>query len=245
MADLGFPRPVTSIHQIEISSRCNLRCVYCPSPDIVSGKYPRRAAIDMSAENFERALEWVAFYVRRESQTELNLAGIGESTLHPEFPDFVRLARRAIGPSGKLVFATNGIGCNEEMVREISPYKPEVWVSLHRPEKASLAVELYKKYGLLFGVSIDPSVNANDWAGQVDWHRSGEVLPCPWMNLGRVFVLSDGRISRCCLDAQGIGMLGHVDDPIGSIETSPYPLCMNCYQKIDSPEWDQAKGVAR
>lgn len=245
MPALRFPRPITAIHQIEITSRCNLRCVYCPSPSIVAGKYPNRPAVDMKRYHFERALLWVEFYRRWGGQPELNLAGIGESTLHPEFVDFVRMARRVMGDEGHIVFATNGILCDEIMVKDLAKYKVRVWVSLHRPEKAARAVELYKKYGLLVGVSIDPSVNSNDWAGQVDWHRSGNEFPCPWLNEGRLFVLSDGRISRCCLDAQGVGILGHVDDPIGSIETSPYSLCMKCYQTIDSPTWDQKRGVGR
>lgn len=238
--------PVTAIHQIEITSRCNLRCVYCPSPGIMGGKYPNRPAVDMSRETFEKAVALAEVFVRRGTQNELNLAGIGESTLHPEFADFVRHARERLGRLTKLIFATNGIIHDEGMIAAIAPYRPVVYVSLHRPEKAGPAIELYKKYGLLGGVSADPSISANDWAGQVAWHNSGDKLSCQWINKGRVMVMADGRITRCCLDASGAGVLGHVETYTQLTEgTSPYDLCKTCYQVIDDPKWDQQKGAPR
>lgn len=240
-----FPKSVAAVHQIEITSRCNLRCIYCPSPAIVAGKYKGRQAVDMTREHFERALAWAAFYVRQGTQSELNLAGIGESTLHPEFPSFVRMAREAVGSRVRLIFSTNGIIHDEDMVKAIAPYDPHVFVSLHRPEKAGRAIEMYRRYGLLKGVSGDPALNANDWAGQVEWMSYGAPLRCQWLQDGKVFVLADGRISTCCLDAQGIGIVGHVDDPVGSVQTKPYELCKKCYQSIDAPGWDQRMGVAQ
>lgn len=240
-----FPRNVRAIHQIEITSRCNLRCVYCPSPQIVSGKFPDRPAMDMTREIYERTLRWVDFYVRQGGQTELNLAGIGESTLHPHFAEFVRRARDTVGERVRLIFATNGLIHDEAMVRAIATYRPEVYVSLHRPEKAGPAIDMYKKYGIFSGVSADPSINANDWAGQVTWQKSGTELPCQWIRDGKVMVMAHGAITTCCLDASGQGTIGHVDDPIGSIQTKPYDLCKKCYQRIDEPTWDQLKGTER
>lgn len=240
---MSFPRPSLSLHQIELSTRCSLRCVYCPSPAIVDGKYPGRSALDMTMAHFLRALEWVKLFVRQGTQKELNLAGIGESTLHPAFAEMVLLARRAVGPTVTLTFATNGIGVDEEMVKKIAPAKPEVWVSLHRPEKAARAVQLYKQYGLFVGHSTDPAMNANDWAGQVNWMNSGNRFPCPWLRWGWIMAMADGRLTTCCLDASGSGVVGHVDDPLGSVVLKPYELCKKCYQTIDSPEWDQERGI--
>jgi hypothetical protein len=233
-----FPRQVRAVHQIEITSRCNLKCAYCTHPTM------SRPKIDMTRAHYERALEWVAHFVNGGTQHELNLAGIGESTMHGHFVEYVALAREVVGPSVKLVFATNGVVHDEAMIAALAPYKPEVWVSLHRPEKAAKAATLYKKYGMLHGMTIDPAVNANDWAGQVKWHNDtpGQI-PCQWLREGKIFVLADGRISRCCLDASGIGIIGHVDDPIGSIKTSPYELCKACYQSITVDGWDQRLGT--
>jgi hypothetical protein len=246
-----FPVPLRAIHQIEITSRCNLVCPYCPSRDIQAGKYPNRPALDMTLPIYLRALEWAAYCVRRHGQRELNLAGIGESTLHPDFVSFVLAARRAVGPDVRLVYATNGIppkGADlAAIIRSIAPARPQVWVSLHRPEKAEAAVRLYREAGLLVGLSVDPAANPNDWAGQVQWPVAGQSrdLPCQWLRDGKAFVLADGRLSTCCLDAQGIGVIGHVDDAIGPLDLAPYALCRACYQTIEAPAWDQRRGQPR
>lgn len=236
---MPFPREIRALHQIEITSRCQLRCHYCPSPDIVKGKYPNRAAVDMTQAHFSAALNWVEHFVVRGMQVAVNLAGIGESTLHPQFVEFVTEARAVVGPRVQLILATNGLIHDEDMVAKIAAQNLRVFVSLHRPEKAGLAITMYKKYDILDGVSMDPSVNANDWAGQVEWKDDGNRMGCQWMNDGKVFALADGRISRCCLDASGDGVIGHVQDPIGSFKTSPYALCGTCNQEINMPGYQQ------
>lgn len=211
----------------------------------MSGKFPNRPPMDMARGTYIRALQWVRLFVGNGTQVELNLAGIGESTIHPEFVDFVRLAREAVGPAVKIIFATNGIIHDEEMVRAIAPYSPRVYVSLHRPERAGLAVQVYRKYGLLDGVSADPSINPNTWAGQVDWVDGGVRMRCQWIQDGKAMVMADGRITSCCLDASGAGVIGHVDDPIGSARTKPWEACRKCYQTIDAENWDQKAGTPK
>ncbi len=232
--DLALPRPVTSLHQIEIESRCNLRCSYCPSPHL------GRPKVSMSEAHYLRALEWARHFIRLGTQRELNLAGIGESTMHPDFVRFVHLAREAVGEDVRLIFATNGILASEEMVKALVSARPAVFVSLHRPEKAGPAVDMYQRYGLLAGVSADPSLNRNDWAGQVAITNSdGPGIPCPWIRGGWVMAMADGRITACCLDASGKGVVGHVDDQPGSFGTKPYELCASCYQHIGVQGYDQ------
>lgn len=224
---IQLPRPINSVHQIEITSRCNLKCSYCPSPNL------GRPKVDMSIETFQRALKWVKHYVSVGTQKELNLAGIGESTIHPRFIEMLGLARDVVGDDVKIIFATNGIQITDEQVAAMEPYHPEVWVSLHQPKKAAEAVSLYRKYGLLKGFSIDPSTNANDWAGQVKWKTDFPgSMACQWLRGGWVMVMADGRITTCCLDATGDGVIGHVDDIIDSLQSKPWSLCKGCHQEI-------------
>src|SRR4051812_43206405 len=114
--------PIRSLHQIEMTSRCNLRCRYCAHP-----KMPR-AKMDMSAEHYALSLGWAKIYVQRGTQRELNLAGIGESTMHPDFVRNVHLAREAVGWKCRIVVTTNGVAVNEDMVKAIAPAKPAVFV---------------------------------------------------------------------------------------------------------------------
>jgi hypothetical protein len=224
---------ITSLHQLELTSFCNLRCGYCPSASIVAGKHPNRPAVHMTRETFQRALEWVKHFVGQGTQKELNLAGIGESTLHPDLVDFVRLAREAVGPNVNIVFATNGLLVTEELAKALAPYKPEVWVSLHQPEKAVKADRLLRKAGIAGQMSIDPVTGSNDWAGQVPSEWKGTYkFACPWGNNLQAFVYADGSIGSCCLDSTGVGKFGHVNDAIGSLTWKPSPHCAKCYQVL-------------
>lgn len=215
---------ITQLHQIEMTSECNLACKYCPHH-----KMPR-AKMHMSDENYLRAIKWAGMLTG-----ELNLAGIGESTLHPEFVRNVFLAREAIGYSRDLILATNGLLMTPELAKEIAPTRIRVWVSLHRPEKAHHAVEALRAAGILAGVSTDPSVASVDWAGQIKWNVTTPVkgTVCPWLDGGKVFVLSDGRVSRCSFDSTGEGVFAHVDDlDLDQFDMEPYSLCQKCHHVV-------------
>lgn len=205
----------------------------------MKGTYPNRPALDMTRAVFERTLTWVARFARDGYRGELNLAGIGESTLHPEFFDFVRLAREAVGSQIPLVLATNGVIATPELAELFLREQVNVWVSLHRPEKAGPAVQLYRAAGVLRGVSNDPSIYANDWGGQVAWHNSpGNALPCEWLRQGRAMVLADGRVTTCCIDATGDGVVGHVNDETLGV-VAPFKLCKTCHHVIGVEGVDQ------
>jgi hypothetical protein len=243
--DLEFPRGLQSMHQIEITSRCNLRCVYCPShkmpkakdvahlPQVYRTRNGFREQLDMTEAHFRRALEWATHFIKRGTQIELNLAGIGESTMHPQFIDFVRLAREAVGNEVAITLATNGLLVTEEMARGIQPYTPQVWVSLHRPEKAGPAIQILKRHGLYVDKSDHPATSSNNWGGQVDWSHTQEFeTACLWQRHGFVMAMADGRITSCCLDAKGTGVIGHLDDAIPTVKQKPFDLCQTCHQHI-------------
>lgn len=217
---------LTQIHQIEITSRCNLRCKYCVHPTM------KRVKEDMSLETFERALHWAKHFQRQGTQGSLNLAGIGESTMHSRFLEYLGLARVVLGDAQELVLATNGLLVTDELAQAMIPFRPRVFVSLHRPEKAGPAIEALKRAGLIAGVSADPSIAATDWAGQIKWHVSAQRTPCPWVRGGWGMVLSDGRVTRCSFDGTGIGVFAHVRDDLGEAYTTPYSLCKSCHQDV-------------
>lgn len=221
-----YPRPVTDLHQIELTTFCNLRCQYCVSPNLP------RTKEHMSMATLERTLQWVRHFVQRGTQGELNLAGIGESTMHPQFVQCVAMARAALGPHIRLLIATNGLLITEELAEAVKPYNLRIWVSLHRPEKAGPAIEILKRHKLLNGVSADPSVAAIDWAGQVKWFKSCAPQPCDWLARGWTMVMTDGRMTTCCFDARGSGVVGHVNDEIGSAAIKPYDLCPTCHMSV-------------
>ena len=50
-----------------------------------------------------------------------------------------------------------------------------------------------------------------------------------------VVEIEAGRITRCCLDAGGKGVMGTVWDEPGSLTTSPFELCGPCHQTVVEP----------
>ena len=229
--------PLSQIHQIEITSRCNLRCVYCVHPTM------ERAKIDMSRETFARALYWAKHFQNAGTQGSINLAGIGESTMHENFIEMLAAARTVLGPRQEIVLATNGVAIAKDpsLAERMAPHKPKVYVSAHRPEKAGPAIQALKKVGLFAGASNDPSQSATDWAGQVPWFVSApKGVLCPWVRGGWGIVLSDGRITRCAFDGKGIGVIGHVSDDVSRMQTSPYSLCKSCHQNVGLPIPEEA-----
>jgi len=191
----------------------------------------------MSDAVWKQTLDWVAYYHQRNQGTqELNLAGIGESTLHPNFVRYVHEAREVVGPDSLLTFTTNGLLITEELAQALAPAKVAVGVSLHRPEKAGPAIAILRRYGLFWAASADPSLNPTNWAGQVNWIVAGHGRrPCVWVRGGAVFVMADGRVSRCCYDASGVGVFATIDDDLTQLATSPYVLCRTCEQDVGVP----------
>lgn len=225
-----YPKPVRAIHQIEITSRCNLRCKYCVHPHM------GRKKEDMTFSTFQQAIFLAQVCYQRGDQRELNLCGIGESTMHPEFAVFVEFARLSL-PNIFIALATNGILLTEDVAAVLKKNRVATWVSLHRPEKAGRAIEIAKDYGILHGVSADPSVAAIDWAGKVDWFVSARnTTPCPWLSEGRVMVCADGAITTCCLDGEGAGIIGFVGDNLDELRVQPYSLCEGCHHSVPRDE---------
>jgi organic radical activating enzyme len=229
----AYPRRITSIHQIEVSTHCNLRCVYCPSPKLE--KHRGQPKTHMTLDVFERALEWAAFLDRDGTQGELSITGIGETLLHPQWQEMIALARSAL-PHAYLNFSTNGLLLDDAACEWLARCNVKVFVSLHRPEKAGPAIERAKRHGILQSHNAGASVSSFDWAGQVDWHVSAPSDPCEWLRRGWGNVLVDGRISTCCLDATGDGTVAHVqDDPAQGAHVAPWSLCASCHMTITEP----------
>lgn len=223
------PRPVKWVHQIEVTSRCNLRCRYCTHPKM------KRAKIDMTEEMFRRTLDVChELQMRNGKQRELNLAGIGESTMHPQLADFMRMSKERM-PWVTIILATNGVTLTKELSAAIKPYAPMVWVSLHRPEVAAKAVNILRDDALYAGASTDPSLSSVNWAGQVDWPVTAKRQPCDWLHFSKVMVMSDGRATTCCFDAEGAGIVAQTPEELLSASHGPYSLCETCHLSSDFP----------
>lgn len=226
---INYPTPVTRIHQIELSSKCNLGCKYCPHPKL------KRAKAHMSMETFKRTMDHVVFLKDKDPYTdtyapELSLTGMGEAVMNPLFLNMLHYARSVY--EHKILFATNGILINEDLVKEVKKLDVQVYISLHRPEKATPAINLMRKYNIKGDVNAGFALSGIDWAGQVNWEITDPIKSCIYQPLGWVTVLQSGQVTTCCMDAEGFGNLGHVNDELGSLRMQPIDLCNSCHRTI-------------
>jgi len=224
------PVKVKALHQIEITSRCNLACKYC-----VHKRMPRPKQ-DMEHETFIKCLEVAGRFVRAGTQKELNLAGIGESSMHERFSEYVFMARAAVGNDCHIVLSTNGVSIKQDHVDALKECGVSVYVSPHRPEKAAHAINMLREAGMFRGVSDGAFMGSVDWAGQVKWPVTAPTTgsACPWLNFGRVTIFSDGRASTCCFDSDGSGVVGTIDQLLAGedLYVLPYRLCGPCHHEV-------------
>jgi len=210
------------LHQIEISSRCNLACKYCAHPIMTRPKQ------DMPYEVYERSLYWASKFVKKYGQDELNLAGTGESTLHPRFAEYLDMAREAVGNACCIIFATNGGAVTKEIARACARNNVKVWLSLHKLEIAAEAFRLLTDFCVLEDVSVHPMTGSLDWAGQIDWPVTVPPGSCAWADYNWMFAASNGDILRCCQDVTGISKIATIFDDLDVIELDRSPLCGKC-----------------
>ena len=220
---MKYPRKVLTVHQIEPVTDCQLRCSYCP---LATTTRPKEY---MTWEIFLRTLEWAKHFDKENNQPELSLTGIGEATMHPRFIDMLREARKVL-PKTNILFSTNGFpSFTEDTAKACAENKVDVYISLHRPEIAAKAVNLARKYGVLKAAHASFATSSVDWAGTLQWPVSAPRTPCMYLRLGWGTILVDGSISTCCYDSEKLGVVGHVNDEIGSAYVKPYSLCAKCH----------------
>lgn len=218
--------PVREIHEIELSSVCSLACPYCCHPTL------QRPKAHMPWDVFERTLEHIAWLCKAGTQVEVSLTGIGEAILYPRFTEALWMVRKVIGDR-KLIMATNGVDMTPELARELAAANCGVYVSLHRPEVATLAMNMLRDAGCPMGTNTAFVDSAMDWAGQVEWHVSiPKHHTCGYLTNGWAVVRQDGSINACCMDAHGKHKLATVWDAPGTLVTNVIPLCTNCNFKV-------------
>ncbi len=100
-----------SAWQIELTTRCALRCVMCCRQG--HEHLPRK---DMSMQDFERIIPYL------QDVESVVLEGWGESLLHPHLLDAVRLVKKA---GTRVGFVTSGMGLNRDYVAALVEAKTD------------------------------------------------------------------------------------------------------------------------
>lgn len=232
---MEYPRPITAINIIEVTTYCDLRCPYCPSPKLEQLRGQPKQHMTMAM--FERALDWAEAFPLRDG---LSLSGIGEPLMHPDIVSLLARVRTRL-PTQAIMFSTNGVKLTDELCAEMAPYQPNIFISIHRPEKAGPAVAVARKHGLFVGLNPAPVLSPTDWSGQVKWMNDCKSARCTYLLDGWAMILVDGRITTCCMDASAKGVIGHIDNPFESVTAPgtglrPFEFCARCHARPEDSD---------
>lgn len=223
-----------SIQRIEVTSRCNLACVYCLHPILTRPKQ------DIADRDWDGALDWIRWFVRRGTQGEVQLSMTGEPFLHPRLGELALELRAVLGPHRRLLTTTNGTICDSTVIAQLAKAQCVVYVSAHVVARAAHTAHALHDAGILKEVTIDPVIAGNSWAGQVDWPDwipiHGTRSPCPFLQCGHLCVASTGDLYTCCLVNGDVPPLGHVREAPHDIRIEPIPLCERCWCRLPEPQ---------
>ena len=103
----GEDIPLPTSMDLEITSRCNLRCSMCPKKE---GLEPNPSHTDMSWETFKNVIKTFPELDR------ISLSGFGESFLHHDFIDMIREVKKFDISTN---VTTNGLLIKKEIVEDL------------------------------------------------------------------------------------------------------------------------------
>lgn len=218
-----------TINHIELSALCNNECQYCPSPKMRE----HRAVGLMSMETFKQTISWVTFFCGEETQTELNLHGIGEPLLNPECVEMVSYARQHLPSRIPIHMNTNGNLMDDKTAKALKDAGiTNIDITGHDALVTAQTIRILSDAGIQGNVSFDFVLNPNNWAGQVDWlEPKYDAGPCPWVGQGQCMVSWDGNIHNCCIDAFGHSVKATVNDDISKYDVEHFELCDKCHHE--------------
>lgn len=213
---------IESVSQVEITSRCSLRCHYCPQP------FLKRPKADMSDDVFDRVCYWLGEF----QQKLVHLHHFGESTMHPKF---IAMVDRISDIVPEVAVSSNGVGVTREMIAALKGAGlSRIALSIHRPEVVSKVEDWCIDVGLAYEWASGPLSAKHNWAGQVEGRNSAwaETFECHFLRDQACVILQDGRVANCCIDAEGVSSEITVFDDLRSYELKPFALCGPCHHQV-------------
>ncbi len=240
-----------TIIAIELTNCCNIRCPQCPQGkvEIPTGYMTREVLLE--------SLQYCQGY------TELNWRG--ESLLHPEVVEMVRLAKQS-NDQLDIGFHSNVLLLTEELFEQLVEAGLDwLHVSLHTAESCRRYLQILEwneRRGM--AIRLDGEVDTTEedlmarslgltgdmfrrihlanWAGFLTDHRvvypdaEKRARACLFVRQNKFLVGWDGSAYPCCWDFEGRHRLGHVSDFQHIRHKPPYELCPYCIWVVAGQE---------
>jgi hypothetical protein len=167
----------------------------------------------------------------------INLNGIGEPLLDPDFVHRVKQLKKLVGNKIALKFTTNGALISKELVMRLKDAGIyQIDLSIHRPQWVRRAVDVIRKCGIPCVVNVGSIGSPHNWAGQLPAEESVYVEPigpCEHLKQAWGHVSAEGTVTRCCLDYKLDGAIGSVEniDKLLNTEYGAFALCGTCHHE--------------
>lgn len=223
--------PIRTINSIELSSICDNKCQYCPA----TKQADFRKVGFMEWDIYRQAIAQVKRLCDQSTQKELNLFGVGEPLLHPHLVDMIKYARKHLPIRQILHLNTNGNKVTLDLAMALKRAGiTSIDITGHNHKATAKTIRIFRQVGIEGQLSYDFVASPNNWAGQVDWFEPNyDAGPCPWIIRQQCFVMSDGSIANCCIDAFGGSVQGNVFDDLDQIHIRPFKLCDDCHHETE------------
>lgn len=231
-----------TIFQIEVTSRCNMACSFCPHPTMTRPKK------DMTVQTFKACKRSL-----RPGQT-VGMHMVGEPLLHPrllEWADEISydgrlLCKAEINTNGLLLTQENInrilgsalVGMTVDVTPDKGPYEllEKVVAGVHRmlrtdfpflrvqvvrhknsPPYPEIIQDLRDEIALCENTEFVEKF-LDTWAGSVEWSMDRTNVSVPEVRSlcpepwNRVSILQNGDVVPCCRDAHGEYVYGNIND---------------------------------
>ena len=122
------PKPRIKILQIEITTNCNFRCLYCSHAHNPQAYSEQNSEVEGLTEQLNEYFMPVKTFehLARTSFGELErliLYGVGEPLTHPHFIPMLDIARKYLPAHAQIEFTTNGSFLTPAILDQIVPYR--------------------------------------------------------------------------------------------------------------------------
>lgn len=224
------------IMSVELTNRCDMDCWFCPHSKLT------RSIGDMSIDTVHTVID----KMRQMGQKFVVLNGLGESVLHPDFFEIVglfydagimglintnacALTQRTAGrlldsPLETIDVSMDFAGQRENNLVDKMIHDPRVIVNIKGVDRNQV-VAFRERWGNK--VHIEYLVN---FAGQMDFKGDARLeKKCLFMDKDFCVILHTGEVCACCCDADGVNILGHIEDVISlQHKEDGYDTCKKC-----------------
>jgi cyclic pyranopterin phosphate synthase len=195
--------------EIETTTYCNRRCVYCPNSAFDRGL--KRNKVMMPTELFRKIVEDLG---RNNYCNQFSPHRYGEPLSDPRMPELLQMAREAM-PLAWIKLYTNGDFLSPALFHAIDPYVDAYTITQHGPRASKLLKQTLEEIGfphpkISYGTAAGILRNASNRGGLIEVEHV-QRKACGIV-MTQLSINAHGDVALCCEDYLGERVFGNMAD---------------------------------